>query len=171
MRKLTLYDLFVLPPAVLPAVAFTFDSRSWLARAIRRRTGGPSHVMWLHRRGFCATQTWTLHEAQILEYDRQRIEVWWFPAWSEHDREKYLDAIQRGLNRGGLYDVLGIAGHALRLPWLNFPFFDYCSEQVYRVFREADGLPSWHPTPAQLRARLPQWQGDLYGVYDPLPGE
>jgi len=167
MKKLTLFSIAVIQERDLPAVAFTYDPGNWFSRLIHHRTGGPSHVMWLHKPGRCATQGFTFHEEPIFRHEKSLIEVWTFPTWTERDRERYREEIQRQIERHGLYDFLGVLGHALWIPILNIPFLDYCSEQVYNTFRRLENLPRKHPTPAEFRDMLPFLQGDLYGGYIP----
>lgn len=168
LSRVDFYNEEIVPR--LPMVAFSTNKKSALASLIRSHTRGEfSHVMWFYRPGYFASQDWTFREVPVDKYlsdPSTTLELWEFPTWDSMNRRRYRNAIQKQIDSNGFYDFLGIFGQALRFPIINFPFIDYCSEAVWKTFVMVDGIYRWHPSPADLRKRLPFMCGDVYGLWN-----
>ena len=160
----------------LPILVLSDNLVSLLGYAIRKRTRGFTHAMWLFEPGYLATQDWTYTTrplADVLQ-GKHRLKFW-SPAWTQMERAAIQVIIRAALSeprRRRAYDLRGLIGQALGLRRFQASKRFYCSERVARDIRTINGglLPEF-PTPDQLdnwcEART-DWE--CLGIHDPTAG-
>ena len=172
-NQLSAADVLRISEKHLPLLVLSDNLWAWYGDVIKKHTKGEyNHAMWLYRPGILATQGATYHEADALDYmDGFRFKLWHNPDWTGIERYNISKAIEAKLARRWwrrLYDPLGIVGQALRLPWLNNPWRDFCSESAAKMLREVEPKIARHPSPADLdRTCKASRRMECYGVYDP----
>lgn len=159
----------------LPLLVLTDNLTSYVSWRIKRHTrGNYNHVMWLMDQGQVASQDLFFHKTSIEPYlnGKYRVKLWWSPEWKLWDRVRLRVALNQALQRPPRlrrYDVLGILGQYIRVPALNRPRLNYCSEIAAEVLREVEpGYQAKHPSPADInRWCKGQPHMQVYGLYDP----
>lgn len=163
-------EMLDIPDAALPAVVVTDNLTSWVSARIKVHSRGLySHAMMMVERGRVVSQDRRLAERPLADYltGKHRVKVWSF----KPDGGTVRDIIDRDLRANGRYDWLGIVGHLIGRPKMQFSGRRYCSEHVAAVIAEAYGsenAPDPHATPSDLD----RWAQDspiaaLWGYYDP----
>ena len=167
-------DFYEVPEEWLPMICFADGLYSMFGWRVRVHTGGCyGHVMWLNKPGRVATQGLFYEEKPIDDFvGRYRLKLVYCQAWTEEQRRNAQELIGMTLSRPKvrrLYDFLGIMGHVVKMPWLNVPWREYCSENVGRILGCVDerfGMK--HPAPSDINRWCKQYQEyGVYGISDP----
>lgn len=165
-------EVAAIPAADLPLMVLSSSSRSFIAWAIRFRTGGHySHFMWMHRPGFFASQDWWYREVPVKNYNGVRLKFWHRPTMSLDKKDLLLARIKSDLSKPKIstrYDLLNIVGQLFGLKKLHVPWTRICSEhaEILKLVDPFYDLCNPHPEEVNnwLKAR-PRYA--CYGRYIP----
>lgn len=130
-----------IPPEEYPVIVFADNNSDFVNSAIKVRTGANySHVMWMIEPGIMASQGFMKYaKVPIEKYlnTSERMKFIGISGVNDKGRQAIIDSIYKKLNGPWyrkMYDWLGIFGQLVGLPWIQTPFFDYCSEdQPYHL--------------------------------------
>lgn len=158
-------DFHRFPPEALPMLVLSDGLDGFFGFVTRRHTrGNYAHVMTMATPGRVVSMDFQgLRNKSITPYlqGRHRIKVWRPEHWTAAQREAFLGVLGDQIARHPAYDWLGIAGQALRWPWMNNPRKMFCSEQVAACLRAAgEDLPK-RPSPADINRHCmhsPGWR-------------
>lgn len=120
----------------LPLIVLVDNRRSWLGWSIKAHSeGNYNHVCEMHKLGMVASQDFCgFREVKIEKYLKPYIQMkFWKPCLYEADKILWLEQIRRNLEKPWfkkMYDYLGIAGHLIKIKWVNIPWLKYCYERV-----------------------------------------
>lgn len=175
IKVLTPKDILALQQCKLPFLVLSDNLWSVLSWRIKGHTKGYyNHVMWMHRPKTVASQDHVYHERPIDKYltDKHRLKFWYKPAWELTERNAIVDAIEARLRQPWyrrIYDYPGIIGQRLRIPSLNVPSLNFCSEDAAQILWAAgEEFPAKHPSPADINRWCKATEGwEVYGFFDP----
>jgi hypothetical protein len=126
--------------------------------------------MWMIKQGEFVSQDWIFHSVPAGKYltGYHRLKFIRDICWTEPDKERIVTALENNLELSWwqrLYDPLQIAGHWLRLRWLQFPGrWRVCSDYA-DILRSIDpGYNLWHPKPTEVNLYT-KGHKDRYEVY------
>jgi hypothetical protein len=132
MIYLDIKDVESIKEEDLPLLVLSSDAKSFLAWAIRRRTNSHySHLMWLHRPGYFASQDLWYREVPIMKYDGVRLKLWRGKNWTATDKLNITARINQELAKPALdtrYDMLAIVGQLFGLVSIQVPWTKICSD-------------------------------------------
>lgn len=155
----------------VPCVVLADNLWNWFSRRIKEHTRGQySHAMWCNGRRRFVSQDWRIREVDPELYFRgqHRLKFFYHPDLAERRYDAEIEAVlARQVAIGSRYDWLGIVGHLVGAPRLNFSGRYYCSEAVWQPFVEVMGLAPAYPTPEDLNRWLPQMGWETVLVVDP----
>lgn len=120
----------------LPLIVLSDHTSGLVEWAIKMRTKSAwNHAMWMHRRGYFASQGNTYSEAPLSRYmgRQNRLKMWAIIGLTPVTKKLIIASINKKLARPWWqkrYDWLGIVGQALGIKWINTPWLEYCSEDV-----------------------------------------
>lgn len=173
-KNLHLIDLYTIPQRCLPMVVVSAGD-SIVSKAIRWWThGNYSHVMWLWRPGFFASQDLLgYREVPVSKYaDGHKLRLFYFPGWNENIRKSLLHRIGTRIVlpwHRRRYDVVGIAGHVLGHVDIHLSSRDYCVESVVEDLHSVNKCMNikqqCHPQDV-ADALLEMHSAVVYGDYD-----
>ncbi len=127
-------ELSTIPPWDYPLLMLTDNSQSLTAAGIRIFEHGEyNHFCFLYNIGVVATQNFFFKTVPLEEYKDHKIKLWHNPNWSGHDKAILAQAIKTDLEKSWykrMYDILGFIGQGLRLPFIQNPYQDFCSEKA-----------------------------------------
>lgn len=160
--------------ADLPLWVLSDDMRGFFSWGIKAHSqGNYSHIMSMVRPRYFATQSWTYRKVPIERYMKNYYRLkFWKPDLNPELKKILMQTVMRELNQPWWkrrYDFLGILGQALKIPWLNNPWRDYCSEKEAEHLRLVGMDIFRHPSPSQINSyfkTIPQmsvlgyWQED-----------
>ena len=140
----------------LPLIVLSDNLRKFIPWAIKSHTSGNyNHVMVMIHPGEVVSQDLTFKVKPITKYmtPAYRLKFWQFKDMTAEEKVAFEKAVQADLDLPlykRLYDPLGILGKLIRVPWINIPWLDYCSEKVIQFARKF--LPSLgdHPSPSEI---------------------
>lgn len=154
-----------------PCVVLSDNLYGWFARQIRKHEPGQySHAMWFTSQRQFVSQDWRIHLVDPAEYFRgeHRLKFLCNPDLENHRYAEEIEAVlARQVERGSRYDWLGIVGHLVGAPRINFKGRYYCSEAVWQPFVEVLGYREWYPTPEDLNYWLPRMGWRTVLTFDP----
>lgn len=138
MTYITWHDI---PLDQYPVIVFADNNSDPVNSAIKVRTGANySHVMWMIEPGVMASQGFMNYaKVPIDKYMNasERMKFVGLNGVTALGRKAIIDSINAKLNGPFYrkwYDWLGIFGQLVGLPWIQTPWFDYCSEdQPYHL--------------------------------------
>jgi hypothetical protein len=143
-----------IPQEDLPMLVLSSDNLSFLAWAIRARTTSDySHLMWLHRPGFFATQDWWYREVPVKKYAGTRLKLWRNKKWTPQQRIKILSKINAELKKPAWqtrYDLLAILGQLLGLVHIQVPWTNICSDWANLIMLNDKNYDLNHPSPGDV---------------------
>ncbi len=174
-RKLSKEEILAWDAGVPPLVVVSDNLASWISRQIKRHTkGNYNHAMVMHAMGLFASQGIFLRERPVADYLRgkHRVKFWRNPNWSPADEVKICLAANNQLEAPWYkrrYDILGILGQAVRIPWINRPGRNFCSESVAKILKDVEQLfhDNPHPSPADIDRWCEEQEWEVVGVYEP----
>lgn len=162
-----------------PALVLTdnlFSVKSALIRLGQRNlqqhvSGRYQHIVWLESSGVVVSQDWTLKRRLLADYLKgdHRVKMFVDSNWPQEHKNRIHLQLQEDLKGKHRYDWLGIIGHLLRMPRINFPNRWYCSEHVVHVLRLVDSRfeNKQQITPSAMDVWLRSYQYEVLGVFDP----
>lgn len=162
-----------------PAIVLTdnlFSVVSTLIRLGQRSlkahvSGRYQHAMWLESAGVVVSQDWKLQRRPLADYltGKHRVKLFIDPAWTDEQKAIIRGQLAEDVAGDHRYDWLGILGHLLRLPRINFPNRWYCSEHAASILSKVDSrfLKAPHLSPAVADVWLRSFRYEVYGVFDP----
>ena len=143
-----------IPYRDLPLIVLVDNRRKLIPWLIKIHTSGQySHTCEHYSSFFIASQDIVgYRKVHITKYLKPHIFLkFWKVELNPSQRAEWIKMINEDLKKKGSYDILGIIGHILRMPWINAEKLDYCSEVVARhqnAISDID-LPH-HPSPVGL---------------------
>lgn len=158
----------------LPMVVFVDDRNSWLSWKIKNHTKSTyNHVMLFHKPGIVASMNpGGYREESIEKWLKENITLkFWSICLTPDKREKILSVIDKKIKEFnkkpfGQYDYLGIVGQFIKIPWIQNPWKEFCSENVAAILRELGFNIPAHDSPGDLNKILhsiPEFKE--YGYY------
>ena len=168
-------DLTTIPEKDLPLFVFVDDRQALFSFGIKNHTkGNYNHAMIMYRPGYFASQdTAGYREVPIRKYMKvsMMLKLWKYKDITNKEKILLLNSIQAKLNVPWWkrrYDFLGLIGQMFRIPKLNNPWADYCSEDVRNHCAETLGfthLPL-HPSPSGLNNEFKKMNSmEIYGYW------
>lgn len=162
-------DLLNIPQDKLPMPVFSDDLRGFFSWAIKvHEQWVYNHFMWMTKPGIVASQSWLYKEVSIKNYvKRSRLKLWYCKGWTENDRKKAIEEINRRLSEpwySRLYDVPAIVGQAIHMDWLHIPWLDICSDSGSVVKTVDSRYNLKNPDPRDVNVWLSKYP-DMYEVY------
>lgn len=116
----------------LPLLVLSSDAKSFMAWAIRRRTDSHySHLMWMHRKGFFASQNMYYKEIPIKDFKNIRLKLWRKTNWRPQDKARIIYRIEEELKKPKWktrYDFLAILGQLVGMVKIQTPWTHICSD-------------------------------------------
>ena len=175
LRFLSAADILNIPDEHLPLLVLSDVQRSWLAAAIKdHQQGGYNHLMWMHRRGYVASQDLWFKERPVQDYlQAHRLKFWWNPHWSKEQRNTILEAINRDLGRPWYqrsYDVAQILGIVVGMRgFVQIPGLRICSDYAdYVGLVDPEFKKGKHLSPPDANRWLKKnREYQVYGRFDP----
>lgn len=149
-------DPYSIPFEKMPIITLVDDRRGWLGFLIKNHTAGQyNHVMELNRPGYFASQNpGGYKEKPIHKYKKpfNILKFWHYKTATVSMRTEWADTIAKDLKdpKNAKYDILGLIGQFLHIPWLNDPNSRYCSEMVGEHLSKLGLDIPKHPTPSDL---------------------
>ena len=156
MKKINPYEITF---EDFPVFVFSDDMRGFLSWGIKAHTSGSySHGMVMIRPDKVVTQGMTYKEIDIGIYltGRHRLKFWKYNGLSKPKKIEIITKIEDDLSQPWWkrrYDFLGIVGQFIKVPWINNPWINFCTERLSGYLRMIpeikDKIPK-HPSPADL---------------------
>lgn len=171
-RWLTPKDIRNIPAEDLPLLVLSDNIRSFLSWGIKmHQRGSYNHLMWMRKPGFFASQDTLFKEVPVDKYlkGRHRLKFWSIH-FSEGSKNFVRNMIHTDLCRPWykrLYDPLQIVGKLFRIPILQLPYTDICSDKakyLRYIDRKFDTELDRHRSPSEINRYL-QGREDSYFVY------
>jgi hypothetical protein len=174
-RWMTKEDLFRIPQEYMPMIVLSDNLRNIFSAGIKAHTNGCyGHMMILIAPGVLASMQTNGFKRVLLKsfLDDDRLKLWWCPEWTDADRKKIMDEINRELKRPwwqNCYDFLSYPGQLFNIHWLQVPGFDICSDKAKYLKLVDKDYDLENPDPEQVNRWLEEHQPkyQVYGRYTP----
>ena len=178
-RVLTLEEIRNIPADHYPLICYC-DGGSLFSLLIRLfDKSDRSHMQALIGPDEIASQGWTFTSFPVSHMAKYATKFIWNPDWTVSERALMIASVRMRLALPWwkrLYDVPGVIGEALKITWLQLPWFDFCSEAMAnRMLGLVDPkFRQWllqhpSPTPREInqwtKAHNPPYK--VYGWYIP----
>jgi hypothetical protein len=138
-------------PIDCPVIVLVDDLTSFWGWAIKSHSqGNYNHAMIMYRPGWVASQDLCGYRKRpITDYLQPHIILkFWKPFITGQEKEAIIKKILADLKKpwwSRMYDLLGIAGQAIHIRWLQNPWKRYCSERVAEDLMIVDSLKNIFP--------------------------
>lgn len=175
-RLITLEDVMALDPGGMPLMVLANGYTSVFGLMIALVTKGFwTHFMWLRRPDQFASQWWWFTLFHVTHFRKYSLKLWHNPNWTTEEKNILNELIDLRLAQGKWtthYDVIGVLGEFLHIPWLNSKK-DFCSETIHFLSVIDPACAEWlkgcaSPTPEEVNTWLktqPKYR--VYGRVQP----
>lgn len=141
-------------PQDFPLIVLVDNMKSLFSLAIKWHTSGRySHAMEYYAPLLVASQDLVgYRKVPLIKYLKPHVFLkFWKVNLTPSQRAEWFKLIEEDLKKGAKYDFLAMLGQLLRMPWIQNPKKDFCSEKVARHQNAISdiGLPD-HPSPVGL---------------------
>ena len=173
---LTKEKLYCLDKGLYPMPVLSDNLRAVFSAGIKGHTKGfYSHFMWLIGPNTLASMGPRGFRIEKLDdYTRfHRLKVFFFPNWSQEDKQLVQDAIQAELALPWYkrrYDFLAYLGHLTNWRWIQSPWSEVCSDMIkFAKLVEKDFGCRKFPNPQDVNEALENLapRCRVYGRYIP----
>ncbi len=148
----------------LPLLVLSYNYRSFISTGITHKTAGAyNHLMWMHRPGFFASQSWWFKEVPAEKYLRHhRLKFWTKADWKPLDKHLIKLKIDLELDKKPWktrYDLLAILGQAIGITGIQVPWTKICSDHAEYLKIVDDRYNLVRPAPADVNRWLIKTSG------------
>ena len=144
-------DPLALTQDQMPVIVLCDDLRGFLGWIIKAHTSGNyCHAMIMRQPGQTVTQNNVLKEIPILGYMKpaEMLKFWRIKNLTADEAKIIFDAIAKDLAKPWwkrMYDLVGLIGQAVWMPFIQTPGLNYCSENVAKYMRMIPRFKAWLP--------------------------
>jgi hypothetical protein len=137
-----------------PQMVFCDNARGLFSTAVKIKTVGfYGHFQWLVDVNVIASQSWYFKRHSLDDFSGCYMKFVHNPNWTDMQRTNLLVAINKDLNLSPWqtrYDVWGVIGELLGIPWMNRKGLYFCSERGAYLKLVDPEYSLVHPDPSEL---------------------
>lgn len=152
-------DILNIDSSDFPLLVLSYNYRSFISTGITHKTSGAyNHLMWMHKRGLFASQSWWYKEVPMEKYlTHHRLKFWTNKNWKHRQKEILKIRIYAELCKPKWktrYDLLAIFGHLVGITGIEVPWTKICSDHANYLKLVDNNYGLVRPTPEDVNRWL-----------------